>query len=88
MLEGGKLVGILDESDILTVAYADRGAFKATVDSAMSKNLTTLPPNASIDSLLPVFHRGEVAVIQDEAGFYGLITRMDLINHLRRTMDR
>ena len=87
VLTDGRLVGILDESDILAVAYADRQAFQAPVESAMTKRLTTLPPGAAIDDLLPVFRDGEVAVIQDSDAFYGLITRIDLINHLRRSME-
>ena len=28
----------------------------------------------------------DLAIIADPAGFHGLITRFDLINHLRRTL--
>ncbi|MGF1624073.1 MAG: pyridoxal-phosphate dependent enzyme [Alphaproteobacteria bacterium] len=87
VLSGGRLVGILDESDILAAAYGNRAAFKAMVDTAMSSRLKTLPPSAPIDALLPVFRDGEVAVIQDGDTFCGLITKIDLINHLRRSMD-
>lgn len=83
----GRLVGILDESDILAAAYGDRAAFHATVETAMTSRLKTLPPTASIDDLLAIFREGEVAVINDGEQFFGLITRIDLINHLRRSMD-
>jgi cystathionine beta-synthase len=33
-----------------------------------------------------VLDRGLVAMIADEAGFHGLITRTDLLNHLRRKL--
>ena len=36
------------------------------------------------DRLLPVFDRNEVAIVFDGEEFIGLITRIDLINHLRR----
>ena len=39
----------------------------------------------SFDALLPVFDRNEVAIIFDGGEFFGLITRIDLINHLRRS---
>ena len=87
VLARGRLVGILDESDILAAAYGDRAAFRATVETAMSSRLKTLAPSAPIDALLPVFRDGEVAVIQDGDTFFGLITRIDLINHLRRSME-
>ena len=34
--------------------------------------------------LLPVFDRGHVAIVADGDRFLGLITRIDLLNYLRR----
>jgi cystathionine beta-synthase len=36
-----------------------------------------------LDALLPIFERNEVAIVLDGRAFVGLITRVDLINHLR-----
>jgi cystathionine beta-synthase len=36
-----------------------------------------------MEALLPVFERDEVALIMDGEEFQGMITRIDLINHLR-----
>jgi cystathionine beta-synthase len=44
----------------------------------------TLPPTATLAQLQAVLDRGLVAIIADDAGFHGLITRFDLLNHLRR----
>jgi cystathionine beta-synthase len=33
-----------------------------------------------------VLDQGLVVVVADERGFHGLITRFDLLNHLRRTL--
>ena len=35
-------------------------------------------------ALLPIFARDHVAIVQDGDQFLGLITRIDLFNHLRR----
>ena len=87
VLEGGRLVGILDESDILSAVEggdAHREArFKAPVSSAMTTAVQTLPCNAPLSALKPIFDRNEVAVVVDGGEFVGLITRVDLINHLR-----
>jgi cystathionine beta-synthase len=37
--------------------------------------------------LRDILDRGLTAVIADDAQFYGLITRFDLLNHLRRTLS-
>jgi cystathionine beta-synthase len=87
VLDEGRLVGILDESDILTAvegADEQRGErFKAPVSTAMTRDLHTVQVKEKLEALLPIFERNEVAIIMDGAELVGLITRVDLINHLR-----
>ncbi len=84
MLEGGKLVGVIDESDLLMRMQADGNRYADTVATAMSTKLHTLAPDASIDDLRDVLDSGLLAIVADAAGFHGLITRFDLLNHLRK----
>ena len=42
--------------------------------------------NKDTAGALSMLDRGLVAIIADERGFHGLITRSDLLNHLRRTL--
>ncbi len=86
VLNDGALVGLIDESDLLLQMHADAARFHGPVSSAMTDAPTTLPPSASLKALQEVLDRGLVAIIADEAGFHGLITRVDLLNHLRRTL--
>ncbi len=57
--------------------------FAAPVSSAMTTKLHTVQASAKIDELLPLFEQNEVAIVLDGEEFVGLITRIDLINHLR-----
>ncbi|MCA0278224.1 MAG: pyridoxal-phosphate dependent enzyme [Proteobacteria bacterium] len=88
VLDQGKLVGIIDEGDILSKVegpYDGRWErFNAPVATAMARELHTLQSSQTLDALLPIFDRNEVAIIFDGEEFVGLITRVDLINHLRR----
>jgi cystathionine beta-synthase len=52
----------------------------------MTADLQTLPPAAGMQHLRNILDRGLTAVIAEGDRFYGLITRFDLLNHLRRTL--
>jgi cystathionine beta-synthase len=52
----------------------------------MVSNLVTVAPDSSIDKVVDLFKQDKVAIIADDKSFYGLITQIDLINHLRQTM--
>jgi len=87
VVDDGRLVGLLDESDLLAAvegadAHRDQ-AFRSQVGKAMTTRVKTLQADQPIDSLLRVFDRDEVAVVLEGEEFLGLITRVDLINHLR-----
>jgi cystathionine beta-synthase len=84
VMEGDKLVGIVDESDVLLHVYGDEARFRDPVSTAMVSKLDRLDVRSPIEALLPVFDRGQVAIITDGDAFLGLITRIDLLNYLRR----
>jgi len=84
VLEGSNVVGIVDESDLLLAASDNPRAFGAPVSELMTERLQTVSRNAPIESLLPIFDAGRVAIVLDNDGFHGLITRVDVLNYLRR----
>jgi cystathionine beta-synthase len=86
VIDKGKLVGLIDESDLLLHVTSERERFKAPVSGTMASDLQTLAPSASMQQLRDILDRGLTAVIVDGDRFYGLITRFDLLNHLRRTL--
>jgi len=87
VLDREQIVGILDESDLLLALHADQSAFQRPVRSIMSQKLTTVPVNASVESLLPILEQGMVAIVCDGPRFLGLITRIDVLNYLRRKLS-
>ncbi len=85
VVEQGKIVGLIDESDILLGIYGDEANFQKKVDEVMVSNLEVVSPSASIDNILALFKQDKIAIVSDDTEFYGLITKIDLINHLRKT---
>jgi len=84
VMDGEKIVGIIDESDLLLHVYGDEKRFLDPVSTAMITELQTLGVKSPIEDLLPVFEHGRVAIVVDGDKFLGLITRIDLLNYLRR----
>ena len=86
VIQDGRLIGILDESDIVHVMDTDeisrKERFAKPVASAMTRDLDTVQVGEPLDALIPLFDRDRVAIVLDGETFVGLITRTDLINHL------
>ena len=87
VMDGDQLVGILDESDVLMHVYGDEARFRDPVSTAMVATLEKLDVRSPIEALMPVFDRGHVAIVTDGDAFLGLITRIDLLNYLRRRVQ-
>ena len=87
VMEGDRIVGIVDESDVLLHVYGDENRFRDPVATAMVSKLDKVAMGAPIEALLPVFDRGHVAIVMDGERFVGLITRIDLLNFLRRRVQ-
>src|SRR5919204_2314486 len=87
VLKDGRIVGIVDEEDILAEVYDNPEHFNQPVTEAMESHVVTVAPTASIGELMDIFKRGMVAIVVDGDEFLGLITRIDLLNWLRRRSD-
>ena len=87
VMEGAKVVGMLDESDVLLASIADEAKLKQPVSTVMSTRLETVDVKTEPRALLPLFDRGLVPLVVEGDTFLGLITRMDLLTHLRRQLQ-
>jgi cystathionine beta-synthase len=86
VLADDRVLGILDESDVLLHVYKQPERFRDKVATAMTQRLETLDPRADLTHLLAILNRDRVAIIVDEGHFFGLITRYDLLTYLRRSL--
>jgi cystathionine beta-synthase len=87
--DGGHVVGLVDESDVLAATLTDpEGAAKAfarPVKDIMVTRLETISASAPIADLIPLFRKDYVAIVMDGEEFLGVATRLDLINYFRIT---
>ena len=88
VIEKGKVVGIIDESDVLlALEDFDTKKFEEKVSKYMTANLELLPSKGSLKDLVAILKKGYTAIIVDQKQFYGVVTRIDLLNYLKRKRD-
>jgi cystathionine beta-synthase len=81
----GKLAGILTEADALRVLVDGHATATTSIAEVMVRKVSTVAPGAPASELPRIFERGEVAlVVDDERRLLGLITKLDMIEHLTR----
>jgi len=84
VLEGeDQVIGLIDEWDLLTAVQDDPAKFRQPVRSAMTRRLETVGLKTPLASLMETFNKGFVAIVLDQGKFWGLITRIDVLNYLR-----
>jgi cystathionine beta-synthase len=88
VVDNGRIVGLVDESDMLAALLTEKNAdavFDQPVKAIMVTRLDTVPADAPISELVPLFRKDLVAIVMDGERFLGLATRLDLINYFRIT---
>lgn len=86
VIQDGHPIGILDEEDILLAVYDKPEVFRDPVSKHMTGQLDVIAVDRPVDEVLDLFRRNEVAMVMDGDTFLGMITKVDLINHIRRSV--
>jgi cystathionine beta-synthase len=84
VMEDNKLLGLLNETDILLAVMTGKKDFALPVSDAMAKNLVTIDVKQPVDDLVPIFDKSMIAIVVDKGEFLGLITPIDLLQYLRK----
>jgi cystathionine beta-synthase len=81
----GMLAGILTEADALRGLVEGHATATTSIAEVMVRKVSTIAPHAPASELPRIFERGEVAlVVDDRRRVLGLITKLDMIEHLTR----
>lgn len=86
VLDDGRVVGFVDEEDLLHAVVRDSQKFSLPVSAVMSTRLTTVSVADSIERVTGILDAGHVPLVMEGEKFVGLITRIDLLNSLRRKL--
>jgi cystathionine beta-synthase len=86
VMDEGKLVGIVTEDTIIQYAFGKPELMNSTVEEAMLTAFIRLDKETSINNLVAMLSVQPCAAVVDGDEFLGLITRADVLNHLRKQM--
>ena len=87
VLDNAKLMGVLTEEDIMRFAFGHPDRLGAPVREAMQTAFISVPKEMPVKSLVSILQVAPYAVVLDGEQFLGLITRSDVLNHLRREVQ-
>jgi len=83
VMEDDRLVGVLTEDDIIRYVFGKPELMNAPVRDAMQSAYIQVSKDTSVSNLVAMLHVQSCAAVVDGDEFYGLITRSDVLNHLR-----
>ncbi len=87
VMQDSELVGIVTEETIIRFAFGKPGLMNAPVQDAMQTEFIRLEKDASLNNLVAMLQVQPYAAVMDNGEFLGLITRSDVLNHLRKQMQ-
>ncbi|MDJ0521693.1 MAG: cystathionine beta-synthase [Planctomycetota bacterium] len=89
VVDEGNLVGIVTESDLLRALIDGHATRESAVAEVMFRNVQTVHVDEDAGVLTKLFAKDFVAIVVDDAGaVLGLLSPMDLVDHLTRNPAR
>lgn len=80
----GKLVGAVTEVDLLRYLVSGEQSLDSPVGPLVENDYATVSPRTSIENLQSLFLGARMAVVTDDDTIIGVVTKIDLIDHLAR----
>ncbi|QDU70104.1 cystathionine beta-synthase [Engelhardtia mirabilis] len=88
VIDSGRLVGIVTESDLLAKLVEGRATLSSAVAEVMFRNVSTVNVNDDAGTLRQFFGDGLVGVaIDDDHRVHGVLTKMDLVDFLTGSLE-
>jgi cystathionine beta-synthase len=85
VLENGKPVGSVEESDVMSALLADPANADATVKSIMKPAFPTVAIDEPINHAISILSKKHAAVLVEDGGkVVGILTRFDVIEYMSR----
>ncbi len=87
VMDENRLVGVLTEDDIIRHVFGHPGLMKSPVGDAMHTAFVSVDKDMPLNTLVSILQAQPYAAVNDGDVFLGLITRSDMLNHLRKQVQ-
>ncbi len=84
VMDDDRLVGVLTEDDIIRHVFGQPALMKSPVREAMHTAFVSVDKDMPLNTLVSILQAQPYAAVNDGDQFLGLITRSDMLNHLRK----
>jgi len=86
VLEGGRLLGMISEVDLLNALVSDPASVERPVAELVEQNYVLVPPDTPVSRLAAIFAEGKVALVQEKDTITAVVTKIDLVDHMAAMM--
>ncbi len=80
VIEGGKMVGLIAEADMLSALLDQRANLKTAIAGFLSGNYALVEPHNKTSLLAQLFSQNRVVVVEDMGHLVGILTKIDFID--------
>jgi cystathionine beta-synthase len=82
VLEGGALLGIVHEVDLLRHLVSGEGTLESPIRGLIESDYATVTPDTKIELLQNALTEAKLAIVLDSGSVVGIVTKIDLIEFL------
>ncbi len=84
VMDGAEVLGIVSETDVLDALVEGRVGPEATVREVMSPGCAQVTGDTSLTDLKAMLAQGSAALVREGEDLRGIVTKIDLVEHLTR----
>jgi len=86
VMDAGRVVGIINETDVFTHLLDEDGEGNDTIDALVETQFAVLEPTNRVSLIGQFFKQNKVVIVVDEGRLAGIITKIDFIDYVSRKM--
>jgi len=86
VLTDGKLVGMINESTLLTQMATPGGSADESIAPIVNRQVTTVSSDMGLEAVMGLFGSSQAVVVVDNEQVVGILTKIDLIDYLAAHM--